>query len=77
MLTFANPPFFIFIYFFAEEDWSWAHIRARLPPLYMGRRHSTACQAVRRCVPGIRTGEPWAAAAERTHSTACAAGPAP
>ena len=37
----ANPPLF------AEEDWPWANIRARLPLLYMWDAcHSMACQVV-------------------------------
>ena len=70
-LTSANPPLF------AEEDWPWANIHAHLPLLYMGHRHSMAQQAVQRCTPGIRTGEPRAAAAERVHLTACATRLAP
>ena len=36
--------------------------------------HSVACQAVRRSVPGIRTGEPWAAEGERANLTAAPLG---
>ena len=63
-LTSITPPLF------AEKDWPWVNIHAHLPPLYMGCHHTMAWQAVRRCAPRIRTGEPWAAAAERTHLTA-------
>ena len=62
--------------FFAEEDWPWVNICARLPPLYMGRRHNMACQAVCWCAPRIRTDEPHAAAAERARLTTCTTGPA-
>ena len=72
VLTSANPPLI-----FAEEVWPWANIRAHLPPLYVGLRRSVASQAVHQCAPGIRTGEPWAAAAEHVHLTTCAIGPAP
>ncbi|XP_058424024.1 serine/threonine-protein phosphatase 6 regulatory subunit 2 isoform X3 [Diceros bicornis minor] len=43
----------------------------------MGRCHSMVRQAVCRCAPGIRTREPRAAAAERSHLTACATRPVP
>ena len=72
VLTSADPPVF-----FAEEDRPQANIRTHPPPLYMGHRHSVACQAVRRYALGIQSCEPQAPAAERAHPTTCATGPAP
>ena len=58
----ANPPLF------AEEDWPWADIHARLPLLYMWDAcYSMAWQVVCRSTPRIWTGEPWAAKAEHVN----------
>ena len=64
-LTFAtNPPLF------AEEAWPWANMHVHLPLLYMWDAcHSTAWHAVHRSAPGIPTGEPQAAEAERVNLT--------
>ena len=65
----ANPPLF------TEEDLPWANIRAHLPPLYMWHAyHSMALPSGAMSAPGIQTGEPQAAEAERAHLTAAPPG---
>ena len=60
----TNPPLF------AEEDWPWANIHSHLPLLYMwDAYHSMAWQAGDMSAPGIQTGEPRAAKAERVPLT--------
>ena len=60
----ASPPLS------AEEHWPWANIHAHLPLLYMWGclpQHGLPSGAM--SIPGIRTGEPRAAKAERAHLT--------
>ena len=60
----ANLPFF------AEEDWPWANIHARLPLFYMQDAcHSMACQVACMSMPRIPTGESWAAEVEWVNPT--------